>query len=127
MWSRMSLGVWSGTVELPRSLLRFFTSSLLGFCWQDRLSKQRRDLNLAQSQKMRAWEGNVASFPFLFGPVNLSLFLRYFSNHDLEQEGLGGSCAWSGVCLHLSELCGWVLRWRMCVCFPESWAVGEKF
>lgn len=54
----------------------------------------------------RVWGGNVASFPFLFGSINLSPFLRCFSYHDLEQEGLGGSSAWSDLCLLSSKLCG---------------------
>lgn len=116
MWSRVGLGVWSGTRGAALVSLEIFTSSLLGFCWQDSLSKQRGDLNLARSQKMRVWGGNVASFPFLFGPINLSLILKCFSSHDLEQEGLGGSSAWSGVCLHLCELCVGGCQCGGCVC-----------
>lgn len=64
----------------------------------------------------RVWGGNVASFPFLFGSINLSPFLRCFSYHDLEQEGLGGSNAWSDLCLHCSKL-----RWRaLCGCAGAS-------
>lgn len=45
------------------------TSSLLGLCWQDRLSKQRRDLDLAQSQRIRGEErvlGEGMLLPSLF-------------------------------------------------------------
>lgn len=71
MWRRLGLSVQSNTVELPWSLLRFLPvmSSLLGFCWLDGLSKQRRGLNLAQSQKIHEEErvfGKGMLLPFLF-------------------------------------------------------------
>lgn len=70
---------------------------------------------------MCVWGGNIASFPFLFCSINLSPFLRCFSYHDLGQEELGGSSAWSDLCLHCSELCVWVLRWRaLCGCACAS-------
>lgn len=47
-----------------------------------------------------------------------------FLYSELEQEGLGGSSAWSGLHLRCPKLCGWVLRWRAsCGCgarFPDD-------
>lgn len=84
MWRRLGLGVQSNAVELPWSLLRFLPvmSSLLGFCWQDGLSKHRRGLNLAQSQKIHEEEhvfGEGMLLPFVFGSINVTPFLWCFS------------------------------------------------
>lgn len=63
----------------------------------------------------RVWGGNVASFPLLFGSINLSPSLRCFSYRELEQERLGGSSAGRGLCLHCSQSCGGCVEVDVCV------------